>query len=82
MSSQDKHYGEYSGEPGCKTLDEINKAFHHFWDPTAYWECGEQGKPAKLNRCPTSKLFSGSKRECVHYTEWEWTEPKEPPSRP
>uniref|UniRef100_A0A1I8NPM1 Chitin-binding type-2 domain-containing protein n=1 Tax=Stomoxys calcitrans TaxID=35570 RepID=A0A1I8NPM1_STOCA len=82
MSSPNKQNTEYAGEPGCKTLEEIHKAFRHFWDPTGYWECKAQGQRAKLKRCPQSQLFSGSKGKCVHYTEWEWSEPEDPPSKP
>ncbi|XP_075167857.1 uncharacterized protein LOC142240001 [Haematobia irritans] len=82
MSSPNNRQEEDRGQPGCKTLEEINKSFSHMWDPTTYWECQAQGQPAKLKRCPQSQLFSGTKGKCVHYTEWEWSEYREPPSRP
>ncbi|XP_065372504.1 uncharacterized protein LOC135964248 [Calliphora vicina] len=77
-----KNYTEHSGEPGCATSGEVKKFFRHFWDPTSYWECEEQGKPAALKRCGASELYSDKHGKCVHYREWEWTEPTEPPSRP
>ncbi|XP_017481005.1 PREDICTED: uncharacterized protein LOC108372455 [Rhagoletis zephyria] len=80
--SRHEHAGEYDGEPGCHTLHEVNAMFRHYWDPTKYWTCEEQGRPAKLQRCPQSHLYMDSQNQCVMYTEWKWTDPAEPPSRP
>ncbi|KAH8306305.1 hypothetical protein KR018_007188 [Drosophila ironensis] len=73
---------EHSGEPGCQGLEEVNRMFRNFWDPTAYWVCDKQGTRARLQRCPQSQLYSEELGRCVHYADWAWTEPKEPPSRP
>ncbi|XP_037948907.1 uncharacterized protein LOC119680255 [Teleopsis dalmanni] len=81
MSSKTK-YTDYDGEPGCQTLEEVNKMYRNYWDPTAYWKCESQGKVASRGRCPTSELFMDTKGKCVHYAEWHWTEPTIPPSRP
>ncbi|EDV95039.1 GH23828 [Drosophila grimshawi] len=79
---QKSKYYEHDGEPGCQGLDEVNRMFRNFWDPTAYWVCDKQGTKARLNRCRQSQLYSEELGRCVHYAEWSWTEPKEPPSRP
>ncbi|XP_037954546.1 uncharacterized protein LOC119684559 [Teleopsis dalmanni] len=73
---------EHNGEPGCKTSAEENHLYRNTWDPTSYWECELQGQPAKIRRCKPNKLFSDKFGKCVNWQDWEWTEPKEPPSRP
>lgn len=79
---QKSKYHEHNGEPGCKGLEEVNRMFRNFWDPTAYWVCEKQGTRASLQRCPNSQLYSEELGRCIHYAEWTWTDPKEPPSRP
>lgn len=72
---------EHNGEPSCQGLDEVNRMFRNYWDPTAYWVCDKQGTRARLQRCPQSQLYSEELGRCVHYADWAWTDPKEPAGR-
>ncbi|KAH8258171.1 hypothetical protein KR038_007235, partial [Drosophila bunnanda] len=70
---------DYNGEPGCRTPEELQQDFRHFWDPTAYWHCGgDRDQPAQLRRCPANELFYDRERRCVKWKDWQWTEPQEP----
>ncbi|XP_022214488.1 uncharacterized protein LOC111068966 [Drosophila obscura] len=79
---QKRKYHEHSGEPGCQGLEEMNRMFRNFWDPTAFWVCDKQGTRARLQHCPKSQLYSEELGRCVHYADWSWSDFKEPPSRP
>ncbi|EDW45238.1 uncharacterized protein LOC6617173 [Drosophila sechellia] len=72
---------EHNGEPSCQGLDEVNRMFRNYWDPTAYWVCDKQGTRARLQRCPQAQLYSEELGRCVHYADWAWTDPKEPAGR-
>ncbi|KAH8381824.1 hypothetical protein KR009_000449, partial [Drosophila setifemur] len=69
---------EHNGEPGCRSPAELQRSFRHFWDPTAYWKCGEKGQPAQLLRCAANELFYDREQRCVKWKDWQWTEPQDP----
>nr|NP_001287546.1 uncharacterized protein Dmel_CG14246, isoform B [Drosophila melanogaster]NP_001287547.1 uncharacterized protein Dmel_CG14246, isoform C [Drosophila melanogaster]NP_652260.1 uncharacterized protein Dmel_CG14246, isoform A [Drosophila melanogaster]AAF56621.1 uncharacterized protein Dmel_CG14246, isoform A [Drosophila melanogaster]AHN57545.1 uncharacterized protein Dmel_CG14246, isoform B [Drosophila melanogaster]AHN57546.1 uncharacterized protein Dmel_CG14246, isoform C [Drosophila melanogast len=87
---------DYNGEPGCRSAEELGQSYRHFWDPTAYWQCGgksmeeererdrdwERERPAQLQRCPANELFYDRERRCVKWKHWQWTEPQDPPTKP
>ncbi|EDV53513.1 uncharacterized protein LOC6555236 [Drosophila erecta] len=80
---------DYNGEPGCRSAEELGQSYRHFWDPTAYWQCGgkaererDRERPAQLHRCPANELFYDRERRCVKWKDWQWTEPQDPPTKP
>ncbi|EDW27992.1 GL27220 [Drosophila persimilis] len=73
---------DYNGEPGCRTPAELKKSYRHYWDPTAYWQCGQEPEQAaQLKRCPANELYYDKAQRCVSWKDWQWTEPQEPPTK-
>uniref|UniRef100_A0A1L8EHI3 Putative secreted protein n=1 Tax=Haematobia irritans TaxID=7368 RepID=A0A1L8EHI3_HAEIR len=74
---------QYSGQPGCKTHEELQiGVYRHFKNKTAYWQCTQLGVPASLQYCPNDKGFLETARACVPWAEWYWTPTVAPPSSP
>ncbi|XP_030370806.1 uncharacterized protein LOC115625637 [Scaptodrosophila lebanonensis] len=83
MSQRPLQIRDDNGEPGCKTTDERHQRFRHFWDPSAYWQCGATpDQPAQIKHCASNELYYDVAKSCVKWKDWKWTEPQEPPTKP
>lgn len=71
-------YNHGNGQPGCQLTEEFGRKWRNNWDPIRFWLC--QGHMAVSFVCPPEHLFADSMQGCVHYTQWVWTKPFNPPS--
>lgn len=72
----------FSGEPGCKTNQEVGRDYANFFDSTHYWRCLAKNVRAMPRRCPDGFGFQSSLRKCVSFAIWRWEAPVMPPSCP
>ncbi|XP_075149028.1 uncharacterized protein LOC142222662 [Haematobia irritans] len=73
----------YSGQPGCKTQEELQvRIYRHFKKKIAYWECTQLGVPATLRFCPYETGYLDAAKDCVSWRQWYWTPTVAPPSSP
>lgn len=71
-------YTHGDGRPGCRLAEEFGRKYRNNWDPLRYWVC--QGLAAVPFVCPPEHLYSDRSQGCVHYTQWTWTLPYDPPT--
>uniref|UniRef100_A0A7G3AGB6 Putative conserved secreted protein n=1 Tax=Lutzomyia longipalpis TaxID=7200 RepID=A0A7G3AGB6_LUTLO len=77
-----------NGQPGCQTQEEVTRRYwRNNWDPTRFWVCDTLNQPAHAVTCEehtgeVSLAWLDSAQACVSWSQWEWTPPRAPPSRP
>lgn len=71
-------YTHGDGKPGCRLAEEFGRKYRNNWDPIRYWVC--QGRAAVSFVCPIEHLYADRNQGCVHYTQWVWTMPYDPPT--
>lgn len=71
-------YTHGNGQPGCRLTEEFGRKFRNNWDPIRYWVC--QGNAAVSYVCPIEHLFADRSQGCIHYSQWMWTMPYDPPT--
>lgn len=70
-----------NGQPGCKTLEEVQKRYHPNPDDiTRYWECLGLNEMAVCQRCPDDTVFELER--CVKAGTEIWYKSEPPRSAP
>lgn len=72
-------YTNGNGRPGCRVTEEFGYKWRNNWDPVRYWVCHGNGVVVSY-ACPTDHLFLENAQTCVHWKNWDWTPPSDPPT--
>lgn len=70
-------YSHTNGRPDCPVSGYDIKWRNNF-DSKSYWVC--QDSEAILYQCEDEHLFDYLTQTCIHYKNWEWTAPFDPPA--
>lgn len=71
-------YNHGNGRPGCRTPPEFERRWRNNWDPKRYWLCTQSGAISHV--CGTELMYSDRQQCCIHWSQWVWSPPFDPPT--